>query len=160
MRRRASLPAHFIRLFQFVKRFTEVELTLDQLSVTRIEHGVRSVENPSTVARLIREGVTLDVCPISNVKLAVKGIPSMAAHPIRKLFDAGVSVTISSDDPFFFGNSLSEEYYALHQDLAFSKAELVTIAANGFKAALLPEHKKKQLLAELAALEEQAVIQQ
>lgn len=127
-----------------------VEKTLDELKVTRIEHGVRSVENPATVARLVREGVALDICPISNLKLAVRGVTAMNAHPIRKLFDAGVTVTINSDDPFFFGNALAEEYYALHQDLGFSRAELVKIAANGFRVALVPEHQRKAWLDELA----------
>lgn len=128
-----------------------LERTLDELKVTRIEHGVRAIENPATVARLVREGVALDVCPISNVKLAVRGVTSMRTHPIRRLFDAGVTVTISSDDPFFFGNTLSEEYYALHQDLGFTRAELVQIAANGFLVALLPEQVKRRHLQELAA---------
>lgn len=129
-----------------------VDLVLDRLKVTRIEHGVRSAENPATVARLLREGIALDVCPISNVKLAVRGITGMKAHPIRRLFDAGVTVTINSDDPFFFGNSLSEEYYALHQDLGFNRAELVRVAANGFRVALLPEHVRRAHLDELAGL--------
>lgn len=129
-----------------------VERTLDELKVTRIEHGVRAIENPATVARLVREGIALDICPISNLKLAVRGVTSMAAHPIRRLFDAGVTVTINSDDPFFFGNSLSQEYYALHQDLGFSRAELVRIAANGFRVALLPEAVKRRHLDELAAI--------
>jgi len=135
-----------------------VDLVLDRLAVTRIEHGVRSVENPQTVARLVREGVALDVCPISNVKLAVRGVASMRAHPIRRLFDAGVTVTVSSDDPFFLGNSLSEEYYALHQDLGFSRAELVKVAANGFRVALLPEHVKRAHLAELATIAAETVL--
>lgn len=129
-----------------------VDRTLDELKVTRIEHGVRSVENAATVARLLRENVALDICPISNVKLAVRGITAMRAHPIRRLFDAGVTVTVNSDDPFFFGNSLSEEYYALHQDLGFNRTELVRIAANGFKVALLPEHARQAHLDELAAI--------
>ncbi|MBC8008630.1 MAG: adenosine deaminase, partial [Burkholderiales bacterium] len=117
-----------------------VDLVLDRLRVTRIEHGVRSIESPATVARLLREGVALDVCPISNLKLAVRGVPTLAAHPIRRLFDAGVIVTVSSDDPFFFGNTLADEYHALHEHLGFSRAELVRVAANGFRVALLPEH--------------------
>lgn len=128
-----------------------VDRTLDELKVTRIEHGVRAVENPATVARLIQEGIALDVCPISNVKLAVRGITTMAAHPIRLLYDAGVTVTINSDDPFFFGNSLSEEYYALHQDLGFTRAELMKIAANGFEVALVSERQRKAWLDEVAA---------
>ncbi len=129
-----------------------VDRTIDELKVTRIEHGVRAIENPATVARLVREGVALDICPISNLKLAVRGVPTMGAHPIRRLFDAGVTVTINSDDPFFFGNSLSEEYYALHRDLGFSRAELVRIAANGFRVALLPGHVKRPHLDALAAI--------
>jgi adenine deaminase len=129
-----------------------VERTLDELKVTRIEHGVRAVENPATVARFLREDIALDVCPISNVKLAVRGVPSLAAHPIRRLFDAGVTVTVNSDDPFFFGNTLADEYHALHRELGFSRAELARIAANGFRVALLPERVKRAHLDELAAI--------
>jgi adenosine deaminase len=129
-----------------------VDLTLDRLKVTRIEHGVRAAERPATVARLIREGVALDVCPISNLKLAVRGVTSLRAHPIRRLFNAGVTVTVNSDDPFFFGNSLAEEYYALHQELGFSRAELVQVAANGFRVALLPDHVRRSHLADLARI--------
>lgn len=127
-----------------------VDLVLDELKVTRIEHGVRSVENPATLQRLVDEKIALDVCPISNVKLAVKGISSMEAHPIRQLFDSGVTVTINSDDPFFFGNRLSEEYYALHQELGFSFAELGVLAGNGFAIALVDEQKRSAWQAELA----------
>ena len=126
-----------------------MDLVMDELKVTRIEHGVRSVENPATVQRLVDENVALDVCPISNVKLAVKGVTSMAAHPIRKLYDAGVTVTINSDDPFFFGNRLSEEYYALNQELGFTRSELGKIAGNGFKVALLKESKRLAYMNEL-----------
>ncbi|MCZ6675461.1 MAG: adenosine deaminase [Verrucomicrobia bacterium] len=127
-----------------------MELVLDELKVTRIEHGVRSVENPETVQRLVNDKVALDICPISNLKLVVQGVASMSAHPIRQLFDAGVTVTINSDDPFFFGNRLSEEYYALHQDLGFTLVELAQIAGNGFDVALLEENKRESFQNELA----------
>ncbi len=130
-----------------------VERMIDELKVSRIEHGVRSVEDPALVARLVREKVGLDVCPISNVKLAVKGIPEMSAHPIRELFDAGVIVTLNSDDPFFFGNTLSEEYYALYQDLNFTKTELLQIARNGFNVSLWDSPEKDACLAQLDAIE-------
>ncbi len=129
-----------------------VDLILDRLQVTRIEHGVRSIESAATVARLLRENITLDVCPISNLKLAVRGVPTLSAHPIRRLFDAGVAVTINSDDPFFFGNTLADEYHALHHHLGFSRSELIQVAANGFRAALLPDHVKRAHLADLARL--------
>jgi adenosine deaminase len=130
-----------------------VSRMLDELKVSRIEHGVRSIEDVAVVDRLVRERIPLDVCPISNVKLAVKGVSSMSAHPIRQLFDAGVIVTLSSDDPLMFGNSLSEEYYALYQDLHFSKHELIQIARNGFEVALWDEREKKPYLDELERIE-------
>jgi adenosine deaminase len=129
-----------------------VDRMLDELKPQRIEHGVRSAERASTVARLAREGIGLDVCILSNVKLAVANVPSVAGHPIRRLFDAGVTVTVNSDDPLFFGNRLSEEYYALFRELKFSPAELIKIAANGFRVALLPEHLKRAHLDELATI--------
>ncbi|GAB5560184.1 MAG: adenosine deaminase [Synoicihabitans sp.] len=126
-----------------------VELVLDRLKVPRIQHGVRAVENPSTVQRLVDEGIALDVCPISNVKLAVKGISAMNQHPLRQLFDAGVKVTINSDDPFFFGNRLEEEYYAVHQELGFSRTDLVQLARNGFELSLVTESQRTSWLTDL-----------
>jgi adenine deaminase len=129
-----------------------VSWVLDHLGVNRIEHGVRSIEDPVLVRRLATEGVALDVCPISNVKLAVAGIPTMAAHPIRRLFDAGVKVTINTDDTYFFGNRLEEEYFALQQDLGFTRAELVQVARTGIDIALMPPAAKAPIYAELAAI--------
>jgi adenine deaminase len=126
---------------------------LDHLKVNRIEHGVRSIEDPALVQRLIDDDVTLDVCPISNVKLAVEGVPDMASHPIRPLFDAGVRVTVNSDDPFMFGNTLSEDYYALVQDLNFTKRELVQLVRNGWDIALMDAADKAPHYAELDRIE-------
>jgi adenosine deaminase len=127
-----------------------VDLVIDEIGAERIQHGVRSVEKDETVQRLVKENIALDVCPISNLKLAVEGVTTMSVHPIRKLFDAGVKVTINSDDPFFFGNRLSEEYYALNQDLGFSKKELTQIAGNGFDIALVDEGARQKFKDELA----------
>lgn len=129
-----------------------VAWVLDHLKVTRVEHGVRSVEDADVVARLVAEGVALDVCPISNVKLAVAGVQNMGAHPLRRLFDAGVKVTINTDDTYFFGNTLEEEYFAAHQALGFSPAELVRLARNGIDVALLPTEEKAPIYAELDAI--------
>ncbi len=112
-----------------------VRRCIEELGVRRIQHGVRCIEDPSVVELILEKDVTLDVCPISNVKLQVEGIPDMAHHPIRRLFDAGVRCTINSDDPFMFGNTLSEEYYALATDLGFTHVELARIANNGFEIA-------------------------
>jgi len=88
-----------------------VRRVLDELQPQRLEHGVRSLEDPGVVAEIIRRGIALDVCPISNHKL-IPGI-TLATHPIRQLFDAGVKVTISTDDPISFGSTLVDEYAAL-----------------------------------------------
>ena len=107
---------------------------VDELGVTRIQHGVRSIEDPTLVRHLVDVGAVLDFCPISNVKLDV--VPSMAEHPVRQLFDAGIICTLSTDDPVSFGNTLGEEYTALYQELGFTYAELGRIAANGFRQSI------------------------
>jgi adenosine deaminase len=104
---------------------------VDELGVTRIQHGIRSIEDPKLVQHLVNVGAVLDFCPISNVKLNV--VEKMADHPMRQLFDAGIICTLSTDDPVSFGNSLTEEYVAIHDELDFTYAELGTIAANGFR---------------------------
>ena len=118
------MPASFVRR------------CIEELGVRRIQHGVRCIEDPEVVALIKDLDVTLDVCQISNVKLQVEGITKMSEHPIRELFDAGVRCTINSDDPFMFGNSLSEEYYALATDLHFTENELEKTAQNGFDIAI------------------------
>jgi adenosine deaminase len=131
-----------------------VRRVLDELQPQRIEHGVRALEDPALVERLCAERVALDVCPISNLKLQVHGVPTLAHHPIRPLFDAGVCVTVNTDDPLIFGNSLSEEYVVLHQHLGFTTAELKQIAANGFRVALLPEATKAEWIDTIARIPE------
>jgi len=114
---------------------------LDELQPHRIQHGVRSTEDPGVVAQIKRRGVALDVCPISNHKLMPK--ITIATHPIRQLFDAGVKVTVSTDDPIYFGSTLVDEYAALAAHRAFSRKELAELARNGFEVALLSDAQKK-----------------
>lgn len=124
-----------------------VRRILDELQPQRIEHGVRAVEDPAVVAELVRRGVALDVCPISNHKL-MPGI-RLETHPIRALFDAGVKVTVSTDDPISFGNTLTDEYVALAERRGFTRPELVQIARNGFEVALMSEAEKRPWLERL-----------
>tara|TARA_R100000027_G_scaffold7932_4_gene5981 strand:+ start:3193 stop:4218 length:1026 start_codon:yes stop_codon:yes gene_type:complete len=119
------------------------------LKVKRVAHGVRAIEDPATVELLVREEVTLDVCPISNLKLQVNGVPSLAEHPIRRLFDAGVRVTVSSDDPTFFGNRLIDDYAALYFDCGFSLADIAQVARFGFEAANIEDGLRAALIHEL-----------
>lgn len=125
---------------------------LDDLKVTRIQHGNGAAEDPALVQRLVRDGVTLDMCPISNLKLRARGLQTLAAHPIRRLFDAGVRVTVSSDDPFVFGNRLSEEYYALHRDLGFTRAELLKLVCNGWEVAAVSDAERALRMAQIEAI--------
>jgi len=127
-----------------------VKKIMDELKPQRIEHGVRAIENPAVVRELIQRGIALDMCPISNHKL-MPGI-SLANHPIRRLFDAGVKVTISTDDPISFGNRINDEYVALHDRSGFNRRELVQIARNGFEVALMPEAQKQPWLGQLDAM--------
>jgi len=122
-----------------------VREAVEKLGVARIEHGVRAAEDPEVVAFLRDRGVTLDVCPISNLKLQVA--PSLAAHPIAALHRAGVRCTINTDDPFFFGNTLRDEYAAVALEAGFTLADLAALARNGFEAALLPPEKKAHWIA-------------
>lgn len=116
---------------------------VEELGVRRIQHGVRSVESPRLVRHLRDIGAVLDVCPISNVKLGV--VEHMRDHPIRELFDAGVTCTLSTDDPISFGNTLGQEYAALFNERGFSYAELGELAANGFRNAIDREHMAPHL---------------
>jgi len=120
---------------------------MQDLQPQRIQHGVRAVEDPVVVEEIKRRGIALDMCPISNHKL-MPGI-SFANHPIRKLFDAGVKITLSTDDPISFGNTVTDEYVALAERGGFSRKELVQLARNGFEVALLTEEQKKPWLDEL-----------
>ncbi|MGB0370498.1 MAG: adenosine deaminase family protein [Opitutales bacterium] len=124
---------------------------LDKLKVKRIQHGVRSIEDPAVVQRLVEENITLDVCPISNIKLDV--FDKMSDHPIRKLSQAGVSCTLNTDDPFIFGNSLNEEYAAVAMELGCTHKELIQFARNGWDLAECSPAMKSENMAELDRLE-------
>jgi adenosine deaminase len=120
-----------------------VDETLDALGVSRIGHGVRAVEDRRVVERLAREGVTLEVCPGSNVAL---GVFSPEDHPLRALREAGVRVTVSTDDPPFFGTDLAAEY-------AFAQTrglDPVMLTRQAIEAAFVDEPTRQRLLEKLA----------
>ena len=106
------------------------------LGVERIGHGVRAIEDPGLVAHLAANRIPLEVCPTSNVRTGV--YPSLEAHPVRRLFDAGVPVSVNTDDPTFFGVSLAEELANLRR-LDFSWTEIGEVAAAAFQMAFDPE---------------------
>lgn len=124
-----------------------VREAIEVLGARRIQHGIRAVEDDAVVELAIESGTTFDVCPISNVKLDV--IDKLEEHPIRKFFDRGLRCTISTDDPFSFGNTIEDEYAALSAGLHFTNAELKQIAKNGFEVALVDDRTRAGWMAEL-----------
>lgn len=119
---------------------------LDDLGVARLGHGVRAAEDPALVARLAAEGVTLELCPSSNVALGL--YPSIADHPIHSLAAAGCRVTVSTDDPPFFGASMSGEYAALAA-CGWSDSALRGLARTALDAAFCDAATRARLLARL-----------
>ena len=124
-----------------------VREAIEQLGVTRVQHGIRAIEDPAVVALARERDVTFDTCPISNLKLQV--VPSLAAHPLRRLMQAGVRCTISTDDPLVFGNRVSDEYLALGTEGGFSRSELAQLARNGWAVADVPAAARQKWLAEI-----------
>jgi adenosine deaminase len=124
-----------------------VREAIEVLGVTRVQHGVRAIEDMTVVKLAAERGVTFDVCPISNVGLKV--VPTLKEHPIRRLLSAGVHCTVSTDDPLCFANSLTEEYAALATELTFSRAELAQVAKNGWAVADVSAATRKAMLGEI-----------
>jgi adenosine deaminase len=124
---------------------------LDLLGAERIDHGVRSIEDAGLVARLRTDRIALTVCPLSNVRLRVA--PTLAEVPIVAMLDAGLVVTVNSDDPAYFGGYLEDNFAALARELALDDATMRLLAANSFEAAFLDAAERARLLAELAARE-------
>jgi adenosine deaminase len=122
---------------------------LDILKVERIDHGIRAIDDPALIERLARDGTTLTVCPISNLRLCA--VKSLAEHPLRRLYEAGVKVTINSDDPAYFGGYLQENYLQTAEALNLTRPELADIAANSFRGAFLSDEEKTAYLARLDA---------
>jgi adenosine deaminase len=122
---------------------------LDILQVHRIDHGVRSIEDPALIARLVRDQIALTVCPLSNTKLKVFG--EMREHTLKQMLDAGVAVTINSDDPAYFGGYVNANYAAVAQALDLSDNDLYRMIRNGFDASFIDAAQRSALLAQLDA---------
>jgi adenosine deaminase len=123
---------------------------LDSLGAERIDHGVRSAEDPALVERLVAERIPLTMCPLSNVKLRV--FDRLEDHNLKDLLDRGVRVTINSDDPAYFGGYALDNYVAAAEALNLSRDDLITLARNSIEATFLPVDEKDALLADLEAV--------
>lgn len=122
---------------------------LGLLKVDRIDHGNRSLEDPALVARLAARGITLTVCPLSNLKLCV--VDDIAAHPLKSMLDAGLRATVNSDDPSYFGGYVNANYQAVADALDLSRGDLLTLARNSFTGSFLDDAAKAAHLAAIDA---------
>jgi len=120
---------------------------LDLLEVERIDHGVRCLEDPRLVKRLVAEQVPLTVCPLSNVKLGV--FASLAEHNLNHLLDAGLCATVNSDDPAYFGGYIGENFLQTQRALRLSADEIGTLAKNSFTASFLRDAAKLRHIADI-----------
>ena len=124
-----------------------VREALDVLHASRIDHGVRSEEEPALVERLVRERVPLTVCPLSNVKLRV--FPQLEQHNLKRLLARGLCVTVNSDDPAYFGGYLLENYAASDEALGLGRENLTLLAKNSFEASFLSAPEKARWIAQV-----------
>jgi len=120
---------------------------LDVLGVRRIDHGVAAMGDAAVQRRLADEHVPLTMCPLSNLELNVT--PDLSQHPLKELLDAGLVVTVNSDDPAYFGGYLLANYLAVQRALGLSRADLAQLARNSITASLLAPQRKAELLAEI-----------
>lgn len=122
---------------------------LDVLRVERIDHGIRVLEDPELVARLVRERIPLTVCPFSNVRLRV--IDKLIDHPLRQMLDLGLVATVNSDDPAYFGGYVQENLDGIRDALNLTADHLRTLARNSFEASFIDEPTRARYLGEVDA---------
>src|SRR5262249_54456155 len=118
---------------------------LDILGVDRIDHGNRALEDAALVARLARDRMALTVCPLSNLRLCV--VDDLRRHPLRRMLDSGLVVTLNSDDPAYFGGYMNENFPAIESALGFSQSQLRAVARHGCAASFMPDAEKPAALA-------------
>ncbi len=122
---------------------------LDLLKVERIDHGIRCLEDEDLVRRLVAEQVPLTVCPLSNVRL--RTVDTMADHPLKRMLDLGLKVSVHSDDPAYFGGYLDANFAAVARELGLTPGERATLARNSIESSFLEEPAKTRLTAEVEA---------
>jgi adenosine deaminase len=116
---------------------------LDVLNVQRIDHGIRAIDDPDLMLRLIESQMPLTICPLSNVKLRV--FDNMASHTILDMLDLGVCVTVNSDDPSYFGGYMTENFLALYDSLELSRDQAIRLINNSIDASFAEGSRKKEL---------------
>ncbi|MFG2883328.1 adenosine deaminase [Streptomyces sp. NPDC048297] len=126
---------------------------LDVLGVERVDHGLRCMEDPALVERLVRDRVPLTLCPLSNVRL--RAVDTLAGHPLPAMLAAGLLCTVNSDDPAYFGGYVADNYHAVRDALGLAKEQMRELARNSFLASFLEddEERRARYLAEVDAYE-------
>ncbi|MDQ0796449.1 adenosine deaminase [Streptomyces sp. B1I3] len=124
---------------------------LDVLGVERVDHGLRCMEDPELVKRLVAERVPLTLCPLSNVRL--RAVDVLEEHPLPAMMAAGLLCTVNSDDPAYFGGYAGDTFHAVHEALGLDREQLRTLARNSFEAAFLDhdEERRARYLSEVEA---------
>ncbi|TDV40334.1 adenosine deaminase [Actinophytocola oryzae] len=123
------------------------------LHAERIGHGTSAVRDPNLLAHLAGEGIPLEVCPSSNIR--TRAVATLAEHPLPRLLDAGVPVTLATDDPGMFHTDLNREYLLVHEQFGLSRGELADLARTGVRASFREPDRTTALLAEIDAVERQ-----
>jgi adenosine deaminase len=122
---------------------------LDLLRIDRMDHGNRSMEDPALVRRIVAEGMTLTVCPLSNHRLCV--VDDLKDHPVPEMLRQGIGVTLNSDDPAYFGGYVNENYRQLAAAVGLTREQLTLMAKNSFAGSFLSEADKAARIAEVEA---------
>ncbi|MCE8001837.1 adenosine deaminase [Billgrantia ethanolica] len=159
---RGHPPSKFVEVFQRAKMLgiprvahageegppEYIREALDLLDVCRIDHGVRCLEDPALVTRLRDEGVVLTVCPLSNVRLKV--VERIEDHPLPQLLEAGLRITLNSDDPAYFGGGMLDNFMACHDAFGWSKETFVQLAGTAIESAFMSDKRRLELHRQLA----------
>lgn len=124
-----------------------IRQSLELLHIDRIDHGNRCLEDEQLVAEIIQRKLALTICPLSNV--ALKNTASMTAHPILKMLDKGLKVTVNSDDPAYFGGNLTKNFEALSKALTIRKEQVYQLSKNAFEASFLEKKTQETFLLQL-----------
>jgi adenosine deaminase len=126
-----------------------VREAIDVLGVNRIDHGNACLKDPAVVRDLVERAIPLTVCPLSNLMLGV--VPSLEAHPLRAMLDAGLHVTVNSDDPAYFGGYVGENFIRCQRSLGLSSKDIATLARNSLSAAFLPSDEATRWISRVDA---------
>jgi adenosine deaminase len=154
-------PEPFTEIFQQAREFdfntsahageaagpTSIWGAIRSLKVDRIGHGTRVFEDKKLLDYIAENRIPLEMCPLSNVKTAV--VDSIELHPIREYYERSIIITVNTDDPMMFGNSLAEEYYLLESKLGFSRTDIQSFISNAIDCSWLPEDQKSVLASDL-----------